>query len=710
MQRNANVGSKLLALIAVPAVVLVAVASVGALQRVDDKAEADRTESGARRAASTTDLTHQLQVERLLTARLVSGDQEVAAALDEARTATDQAAAIFSQPDASVGEDATVASRFEAAIASTQQVVDIRPSIDDGSTDDVALVLDTYTSAVEAMIELESSLSTHSGQPELTVTLSDSVTLGRAKEARALRQALIADIAVDRRFVGGDYEPLAALEAEEERQVARLEESQDETMTNSLGNTMAEPAVREHDALMEQVMAEGVIGGSGRPGVAPQQWQTSSIGWLDSVHEAEGTTLAATIAHAEAAAFEADKSARLYLIGTAAAVILSILLASLLARRINRRLQRLTTAANQLATVELPRLVEDLRSPGEQQTPTEGITPLEVDSDDEIGQLAEAFNAIQQVTTQVAEEQAALLRKGIGDIFVNLARRNQTLLDRQIEFIDGLEAQEQDPDQLENLFKLDHLATRMRRNAESLLVLAGAEPPRRRGRPVELADVVRVAIGEVEDFTRINLLSLDETTVGGNTAVDLAHLLSELMENATQFSPPDSMVEVVGSRTPIGDYTISVSDHGIGMSAEQLAEANDLLESPPPGRPGPLPLAGLHRGRPSGPPPPGQRAPDRLARRWRHRHRRAARRRPVERERAAARRHRSRPEWRRCRPNPAGGRRGVDPAIGPAGRRPGDAVRRHPRRRRLREGAGLAGRVRPGAHGRRRRRQPLLLG
>ena len=180
----------------------------------------------------------------------------------------------------------------------------------------------------------------------------------------------------------------------------------------------------------------------------------------------------------------------------------------------------------------------------------------------------------------MAEEQGALLRKGIGDIFINLARRNQTLLDRQIEFIDQLEANEEDPDQLDNLFKLDHLATRMRRNAESLLVLAGAEPPRRRGRPVALADVVRVAIGEVEDFARISLLALDDVTVGGNVAVDLAHLLSELMENATHFSPPDTTVEIVGHRSDEG-YTLSVSDQGIGMSADQLAEANSQLARPP---------------------------------------------------------------------------------------------------------------------------------
>ncbi len=185
------------------------------------------------------------------------------------------------------------------------------------------------------------------------------------------------------------------------------------------------------------------------------------------------------------------------------------------------------------------------------------------------------------MTVDVAEEQSRLLRKGIGDIFVHLARRNQSLLDRQIEFIDHLETHEEDPDQLDNLFKLDHLATRMRRNAESLLVLAGAEPPRRRGRPVPVVDVVRVAIGEVEDFSRVHLIALDDATIAGNVAVDLAHLLSELMENATHFSPPESSVEVLGRRDDRNGYVLTVADRGIGMNAQQLAEANAQLARPP---------------------------------------------------------------------------------------------------------------------------------
>ena len=580
MQRNANVGSKLLALIAVPAVVLVAVASLGASQRLEDADRAQQTEDGARLAASSTGLVHELQMERLLSMRLVEGDAGVVDQLTDQRQISDGAAGAFAASRSAVGDE-SVAGRQDAAVGQFETVDDLRSSIDEGSAAP-EVVLDAYTTAIDSLLELDAAIASRRGLPELSSTLTDSLTLSKAKEARALRSAQIAGIATVGAFGAGDYVDLAALEAEEERQFARLEESQDGAMTTGVRNALATEPVRDADALLAEVMDEGVIGGSGDPAVAPGTWQESASGWLTSVRTAEGSALDTTIATADASSFAAGKSARLYLIGTAAAVILSLLLASLLARRINRRLQRLTVAANHLATVELPRLVEDLRSPGEQSVEAEPIVPLEVDSGDEIGQLAEAFNAIQQVTSQVAEEQAALLRRGIADIFVNLARRNQSLLDRQIEFIDDLEAQEQDPEQLENLFKLDHLATRMRRNAESLLVLAGAEPPRRRARPVDLADIVRVAIGEVEDFTRINLHPLDEVTVGGNAAVDLAHLLSELMENATQFSPPDSTVEVVGSRTPEGGYTISVADRGIGMSADQLAEANALLAAPPP--------------------------------------------------------------------------------------------------------------------------------
>lgn len=285
---------------------------------------------------------------------------------------------------------------------------------------------------------------------------------------------------------------------------------------------------------------------------------------------------------------QADRSAavrasRLYVLVGFLVIAIAITGAIWISRSITRRLVRLTTAADRLSHEQLPRLVDSLKNPAEDDVGylTSSFSEIDVKGSDEIGQLAGAFNRIQGVAVQVATEQAQLLRKGIGDMFVNLARRNQSLLDRQIEFIDQLESAEEDPDQLENLFRLDHLATRMRRNAESLLVLAGAEPNRRRGKPVPLADVVRAAVGEVEDFARVDMLQFDEVLVASNAALDIAHLLSELMENAANFSPPDTRVEVVGHRTKAEGYVISVTDHGIGMSPEALAESNDLLARPP---------------------------------------------------------------------------------------------------------------------------------
>ena len=172
---------------------------------------------------------------------------------------------------------------------------------------------------------------------------------------------------------------------------------------------------------------------------------------------------------------------------------------------------------------------------------------IEVQSEDEIGELAQAFNDVEAVTLQVAQEQSVLLRKGMGDLFVNLARRNQSLVQRQLELLDDLERNEHDPAALDALFKLDHMATRMRRNAESLLVLSGAEQPRQWQQPIALIDVVRAAAAEIADFPRVELVGIDDDlAVSGRAVSDVAHLLAELLENATSFSPPDTAGRRVG--------------------------------------------------------------------------------------------------------------------------------------------------------------------
>ncbi len=259
-------------------------------------------------------------------------------------------------------------------------------------------------------------------------------------------------------------------------------------------------------------------------------------------------------------------------------LVLSALGVVAISRTITDPLESIRASASDLAENRLPLLVDALRSP-DQAAPT--FEPIVIDTNDELGDLVEALNAVQNAVAEVASEQQRIVRKGLNELVINLARRNQSLLDRQIEAIDSLESSEQDPDTLEALFGLDHLATRMRRNAESLIVLAGAEAPRRRGGPVATTDILRVAMSEIEDYRRVQLTSIDDGEIGSQAAVDLAHVCSELMENATQFSPPDQPVTVNGMMQPDGCYLISITDHGMGMNAEQILNANEVLSNPP---------------------------------------------------------------------------------------------------------------------------------
>lgn len=261
-----------------------------------------------------------------------------------------------------------------------------------------------------------------------------------------------------------------------------------------------------------------------------------------------------------------------------AAFLLSALAVVVIGRTISDPIDSVSASARELADIRLPALLDTLRHPGR---PTPTFEPLVAGSNDEVAELVDSLNAVQVGIAGLAEEQRTMVRQGLSELVVNLARRNQSLLDRQIEVIDRLEHEEEDPDQLQELFNLDHLATRMRRNAESLLVVAGAEPARRRGGPVEVADALRVAMSEIEDYRHVKLVNVEDAQIGAQSAVDLAHLFSELLENATQFSPPESPVEVTGVRHPDGSYLISCVDHGIGMTTDQLASANDVLQNPP---------------------------------------------------------------------------------------------------------------------------------
>jgi signal transduction histidine kinase len=260
-------------------------------------------------------------------------------------------------------------------------------------------------------------------------------------------------------------------------------------------------------------------------------------------------------------------------LGALAAVMLAATIGYAVARSISRRVIHLTDFATKSANHDLPEAIASAQKSGSTTAPM--VTAVRVDSSDELGELANAFNAMQDTAVGLATEQA-LARKVMAENLVHIGRRNQGLINRTLGFISDLERSEQDPDVLANLFRLDHLTTRMRRGAESLLVLAGSDPVSNKRTSEEIADVVRGALSEIEAYDRVELASLEPVKVAPQAVRPLAHLLAELLENAASFSPPTTKVTVIGRQTRAG-YHLAIIDRGLGMKLDALAAANKTL-------------------------------------------------------------------------------------------------------------------------------------
>jgi signal transduction histidine kinase len=258
-------------------------------------------------------------------------------------------------------------------------------------------------------------------------------------------------------------------------------------------------------------------------------------------------------------------------------LLVTITVTILVGRSIIRRLAGLERNALQLAEVQLPDVVGRLRR-GEDVDVAAEAPPLRTGGD-EIGRVGQAFELVRQTAVRAAVEEARL-RQGLNDVFRSLARRSQSLLHRQLALLDQMERRATDPEALDDLFRLDHLTTRMRRHAEGLVILAGAQPGRTWSSPVRMVDVMRGAIAEVEDYARVSVATRSQAALAGSAVADVIHLLAELIENATTLSPPYTSVRVSGDTVANG-FAIEVEDRGLGMSAQRLAELNERLASPP---------------------------------------------------------------------------------------------------------------------------------
>ncbi|MFD3871445.1 nitrate- and nitrite sensing domain-containing protein [Streptomyces sp. NPDC058623] len=259
------------------------------------------------------------------------------------------------------------------------------------------------------------------------------------------------------------------------------------------------------------------------------------------------------------------------------ALAVSLVLSVRIGRDLIRDLSQLRKDAHEASGVRLPGVMRRLAAGEVVDVETEAPR-LEFEKD-EVGQVALALNSLQRAAVEAAVKQAEL-RRGVSEVFVNLARRNQVLLHRQLTLLDTMERRTEDTDELADLFRLDHMTTRMRRHAEGLVILSGAAPSRQWRKPVQLMDVVRAAVAEVEDYERIEVRRLPRLGIEGPAVADVTHLVAELLENATVFSPPHTAVQVHGERVANG-FTLEIHDRGLGMNPEALLDANLRLAETP---------------------------------------------------------------------------------------------------------------------------------
>ena len=330
-----------------------------------------------------------------------------------------------------------------------------------------------------------------------------------------------------------------------------------------------------------QSLENAIVGG--RSGallpVKPTAWQAGVGAVLAKLTGAEvATRLAITSGQAQAS----DAVLRnLIVVGGAGllAVIVSSILLLGFGNRISRELTGLRGAARTLADERLPSVVSRLRAGAEVDVAVEA-PPLNLGTRTrEVTETADAFSAVQRTAVEAAVEQAQL-RSGVSRVFRSLARRNQSLLQRQLKLLDEMERATEEPDALAQLFRLDHLTTRMRRQAEGLIILSGAAPGRTWRQPVAVVEVLRGAIGEIEDFARVELVTESPDFVQGTAVADVTHMLAELIENAVQYSPPGTRVQVSGGRVANG-YVIEIEDRGLGIPLDIMSTLNERLAKPP---------------------------------------------------------------------------------------------------------------------------------
>ncbi|MDG4811203.1 nitrate- and nitrite sensing domain-containing protein [Micromonospora sp. WMMD1120] len=528
-----------------------------------------------------TAAVHQLQQERDRSAGELSelrqgGDRQAAASsLRQLQASTDKAIVDLRRAAEPLADaDASWRVAFSQALEAYDQVVDVRPAIPPAVLSSNT-ILGNYNRAVSAMLDLLAEPTPGQNQPALNDAVLRYVQLARVKELSSQVRAQLYAAARAGRYSTEDRVTLTDLRAQQLTALGAFRVAATAEQVRRYDETSLAPLFVAATRLEERSLPAS---GAAREVLPSEQWWEASQQRQELLRQIEAGVLDDAVRQAEDASSGQLRATLLVVGGVVTVLLVALLISLLVGRSVARSMRLLRSQALKIAQDELPDTLDRLKTVTG-GVPSIEVAPAVVRSLDEIGELAEAFVAVHRSAVTVAVEQA-LMRRNVNAMFVNLARRSQVLVERQLELLDDLEREESDPDQLENLFKLDHLAARMRRNDESLLVLAGTESTRRWNRPAGLGAVLLAAAAEIEQYQRVRIESVADVYVVGHAVGELVHLLAELLENATVFSRPDTAV-VVTARAEGAAAVIEIADRGLGMSPTALEQANTVLSSPP---------------------------------------------------------------------------------------------------------------------------------
>ena len=580
MLQNASIKTKMAAILLLPLLSLGVLAGMRAGDTLARGRQADRVHGITTFAVSLSGLVHELQRERDLSAGYVGSDKTSGyGRMIAQRVAVNQALKGFRGKLRRLDlrpYNQRLQARFSAAEASLARLDSQRDQIGTSEPITADRVLSYYDDVISELIDVNTQIPVESNDSALAGTISTFVALSRAIEYTSRERGFLNAVLAGNRFPPGGTSQLASIIGAEDTWLAQFRDLATPAQAQQFERAAADPDMRRAAALRRRILPEG------RPPDAradPKQWFLVMSAKIDLEH-AVAVRLASDVADvSQASKLAADRAAVTSVTVIAVVLALTIGLSVLMARSMVQPLGVLRRAANDVAERQLPGVVDRLQRERGQLEGASETAPIGIGSSDEIGQVARAFDSVHQVAVQIATEQA-LLRRDVADMFLNLARRSQSLVDRQLELIDDLEQGEPDPRALRDLFHLDHLATRMRRNAENLIVLSGAEPPRRWAEPIPLGDVVRGASAEVEGYARVVAQRVEGIGVSGQAASDVIHLLAELLENAVSFSPPETTV-TVSSQPAAAGRVLEIEDRGIGIQPEELEELNRRLAEHP---------------------------------------------------------------------------------------------------------------------------------